>query len=240
MDLLTLLLLTVLVVIIAFIAEREIYRRTKKQNMQQLDPVTRQVIERTSRLWGTVRETSDELLTPEHVKIVPEFRQWVLDTLDERNHTRRWLLSLSDEGFQALVHQLMQFCYELNIDLAWLVRNELDTQPEIKAVVHDIVITYCTSCLKAMRIQTDIIEFRDYQAILSGLSKREQRAVGKRLLNELQDAGLVMMGTPDLVWASDEQRHQFVLQSIEYAAQKDSETFDRIWKNVMSDSQYTA
>lgn len=228
-------LIIIVLVGVAILAERELHRRREDTDGEGL-AITNQIYDGTSRLVGAVRETGDKLVTPEYVKLIPDFRQWIADTMDERDTTRRWLLSLSDEGFKALMGQLMLFCYELNFDLAWLLRHELDTQPEVKRVLQEIVIDYCQSCLKAMNIQSQLLDFREYQEMLNQLEQRNRRDLRLRLLNELRDADLAKMATPDLIWASDRERRQFALESIRYAAEKDREEFDRIWKSVMSDA----
>lgn len=231
--------LVIVLVVIALLAERELYRRRnaaleESERGEEQGAIADRLVAQSSRWLGSVRETGENLVTPSYAKLSPQFRQWVDQEMEGNERLRAWLLSLPDEGFKALTNQIALFCIELNIDLAWLVNGELEIEPDIRQVTEEIIIGYCEACLKAVQIQNELTDFREYQNTLERLARRDHQEIGQQLLAKLREQELAEPASPDLVWASDEERRDYAMRTIREAAQQDREKFNRIWNDVMA------
>lgn len=238
MTLLGFIVLVVLLCFVALLAERELYRRRRKDAVDAAlegdGSLAARLGREATRLFENVRSTGEQLVVPSHARLSPAFRQWVENDLKGHDDIKQWLLSLPDEGFRALTQQIALFCLELNIDLEWLIKGDLAVEPEVQQVVEDIVIGYSDACRKAVRIQSELLSFREYQETLERLARNDNQEFGQRLLAKLREANLVDATAPDLVWASDSERRDYALNSIREAAKQDRQKFNRIWDEVLA------
>lgn len=85
--------------------------------------------------------------------VAPRFRAWVERDLGGEPLLRNWLLSLSPEQLQLLVKHLLTHCEQLSVELNWLLEEQPDVAAEVKQTVHEIVVAYCASILKAVQMK---------------------------------------------------------------------------------------
>jgi len=214
------LLLLVVALIVSYFAERELARRRGTPSVTQT----------LNRRWRRAVASPKQSQTD-------DFRVWIRETLADDDPLRHWLLDLPSQSWQALTAQLRRFLRELNIDLVWLSRAELDADPALRAEVKQIVISFCTACMEATSAQPGLEEVRRFQTALEHLTDREQRTVARRLLSELREESLVSTAEPDMLLASDTQRRAYVQQMIEEATAKDQTRFQMIFERVLTENR---
>lgn len=85
--------------------------------------------------------------------LVTPFKAWAETALGQEPQLQAWLTTLPDEGLQALVKKLAEFCVEMDMELEWLFTPEPSVTPEAKVVVGQVAIDYCKICLNAVQRQ---------------------------------------------------------------------------------------
>jgi hypothetical protein len=192
---------------------------------------------RDTRNWlDNVRKRTDQLVIPDYLPEVADFKIWAEANLNARPRLRDWLLSLPETGLKALISQLAQFCQELSINLNWLVRGDLRAEPKLETTIHQIVVEYCEACLKAVQIQQQLKEFSEYEQALATLAQRRNRAKTQRVLEKLQAHELAPPMDSAMLAASEDERYAYVLNLLKQSAQQDRETFDRVLTEVQGAS----
>ncbi len=71
-----------------------------------------------------------------------------------------WLEDLGGDGQLALTEQLMVFCADFGIDLAWLIKGELEAWPQADEDVREMVLHYCLACRLAVSTDPELQRFR--------------------------------------------------------------------------------
>ncbi|NDJ60862.1 MAG: hypothetical protein GYB67_07035 [Chloroflexi bacterium] len=234
MTLPVLLILVVLFVGVAIIAERELARRRRAGETVSVRGISEDVGDSINRAARDVQDTVTRVVRPPSVTLVAPFKDWVDSDLKDEPQLRTWLLGLPEEAIRALVIQLDEFCQELSIELAWLVSGDLNVEPSTRAVVRDVVVTYCKMCLKAVQIQPDVSAFRVYQDILAGLERGERQPLAQQLLAKLRENNLAEPPPPNLVLATAPDRRRYAVETIREAATRDRTKFKAIWQEVLT------
>ncbi len=228
---LALLLITLLLLGLAILAERELLRRRSAGN-RTVEAIAADVSEDVSQLAHDTGATLRRATNKSDPKLANKFKLWADERLTGEPEIRDWLLSLPPVALRALTMQLDGFCQELNIRLAWLVDETLDTEPAAREVVRDVVLMYCRNCLRAVELQPRVNAFRGYQDVLAQIRRGEAQTFGQKLLSALQQAGLVTSTEPSLVLATPAERRHYTADSIREAAKRDQEAFYNAWAQV--------
>lgn len=174
-----------------------------------------------------------------------QYRQWVAQSdLSKRSQLYKqlssdaaefsaWIEGMSDEELNEFVSDLSDVCQAHNFELAWLV--DPKTPDKLKHAVEDAVILHGLAAWKARDIKP-LLAFKAWQA---APNKPENREFAKKLYNKLAEAGLV--STPsDLVLATDKQRQEHVVATIETAATENETTFLALVQEVVSELEAEA
>ncbi len=198
---------------------------------EKMTTIFSQVVEEAGEIAGNIRGKKQPDLTE-------PFRAWATENVADEE-LKIWLTSLSEEGLKALTEQLANFCADLNLELAWLVEEELEQEPELKQAAQEIVIRYCLACRKAVQIQDELNIFKTFQDIVNNLSRKENQVVSQKLLTELHQQDLVPTATPELLLASNKQRREYVSQTIRQAANTDRQKFNAILQQVVNHNNST-
>lgn len=98
-----------------------------------------------------------EITTPFVAEKLPDMatplKQWAQASLGQETLLQTWLLNLPDEGLQALGEKIAEFSHDMEVDLDWLLKPEVETNPIAKQAAEEMVIDYCKLCLKAVQQQ---------------------------------------------------------------------------------------
>lgn len=184
--------------------------------------------------FGDVRATTADVMTPDYVKLTPQFKAWIENHLNDHEMLQAWLLSLPDEAFKTLTGQIVFFCTDLNIDFRWLIEGELELDPQTGNTVKQIVVLYCEACLKSVQIQDDLTRFSQYQELLNRFERGEQDDLGRRLLTRLNEEQVIPNIAPAIFLAPAKDRRDYILTTLRTAAQKDREKVLDVWKGVLA------
>lgn len=230
--------IVVLVIIIGFFIERWIARRGKKQENptinHELAALTSAVTGAFGLLTKSVQQTGQEFMTPNYVKLMPAFKQWIQAEVPDKA-LQTWLLDLPDEEFRAVTEKVVFFCNDVNVNFAWLLNGNLDIEPETKQVVMKIVIGVCDLHREAVQIQDDLANFNLYQKTLDRLERGDRIELGEKLMVRLYEAELVPVTPPDILLGDQKERSLYTRNVIQSAAQSDYTKFKTIWTSVLYD-----
>ena len=229
-----LLILFIVVFSLGVLAERDLRRRRKSENLS-IEALAADVTEEASQLSHDVRASLRRRTPKTDAALIGQFKQWAQNDLSDEPEIRQWLTNLPPVALRALVTQLDSFCRELNIELRWLVDDTLETEPEARSVVRDVVLMYCSNCLRAVDLQPQIGAFRDYQDVLSQIQRGEAEAFGQQLLSRLREAQLVPPVEPSIMLATSAERRRYMVERIRQAAKRDHEAFGTIWEQLSSE-----
>ncbi len=227
----TFIILAVVIVIVAVIAEIYLRRQQPDRTSPQLALAEEKITGFFSKTVEDIKGMGNKIRDRKSSDLSGQFRSWAADGLETDEDLKVWLAALSDKGIEALTEQLATFCSELNLELSWLVRQQLNHKPDLKRAGEEIVIFYCRACWKAVQIQDDIQIFTTLQDIQNNPSDKKYRALSQKLYAELAKRELVSEA-PDLFTAPEKVRWGHVAQAIHQVAQTDQNTFDTVFKEV--------
>ncbi len=162
-----------------------------------------------------------------------QFRAWVDKAGAIETPVKEWIHTLSAPGLQAFTEHLDTFCAEMGFELAWLVEQQFDQNPDLARAVEKIVLPYCRACQQAATAQEDLEAHKRLQAFERHPSHRKQQAFGQQLFAKLSQEGLTTVSTAEYLNASRHQQQQQTLQAIHEAVHKDSAAFNRALKEVI-------
>jgi len=172
----------------------------------------------------------------EPVEAVQEFQEWTTKVelpRVPRKDFKKWANSLELQEAVTLTQQASAFSSRLNIDLSWLTSEQLDSHPQLKQAVSEIVAFYCLANFKASQINDDIKAVVTFQSWQDNPNSSEQREFGRTLLVNLMEKQLVAPMSPDLLLASQQERQEYAIGSILLAAEENPEGFHTILKTLV-------
>jgi len=167
------------------------------------------------------------------VDLPQQFRIWVDKVESIEPPVKEWIHGLSEPGLQAFTEHLSGFCADMGFELAWLVEQQFDQNPELAQTVEKIVLPYCRACQQAAQAQEDLEAHKTLQAFERNPGHRKQQEFGQKLFAKLIQDGLTTASISDYLAASAKQQQQQTLQAIHDAVQKDSVGFNRALKEVI-------
>jgi hypothetical protein len=102
-------------------------------------------------LGGWLRGGMRRLNGAERRALVARFADWVQGPQGINDaELRDWITDLGEDGREALVEQLVAFCNDFELDLAWLVDGELADWPTLEAGLRQLTLHYCLACKAAV------------------------------------------------------------------------------------------
>ncbi|MEZ4734823.1 MAG: hypothetical protein R3E79_47630 [Caldilineaceae bacterium] len=162
-------------------------------------------------------------------ELVKQFRTWIERDLTKEQSLQSWLLALPEAGFALLTEHIAAFCQEMNFDLQWLVTQQVEVAPDLKAAMQAVIVEYCQACQKAVPVQTQARLFAQYQRLLENPTGRQEQVLGRSLYVNLTTQGLAPTpAAAELINATDSERHRQTLEAIQQAAAKDWTQFAQI------------
>jgi len=168
-------------------------------------------------------------------ELAQQFQDWAKQSLEKEAGLRNWLTALSPEGIKALTEQLNAFCADLNVSLWWLVEQQLDSDPELKQKVEEIVVSYCRACWNAAQMQQELQVFETYHAFMQNPTHRKYREFSQDLYAKLVEAGLVESPRlSEVLLASTKKRQAYITKAIQEVAEKDRQAFNRVLEAVVA------
>jgi hypothetical protein len=142
-----------------------------------------------------------------------------------------WLAALSPRETEAFCDKVARFCASLGFDLAWLVDDKLNGQPELKQAVEDAVALYSIAAWRANGVQVQVRAFLAFQQWLAQPSRH--RALGQKLYSELVKQGLVLT-SPELYLATEKERTAEAIRAIKEVAETKPAAFNVVLYDTVS------
>ena len=107
-------------------------------------------------LGGWLRGGLERLSGQERRALAVRFADWARQPKGiEDQALLAWIEDLGEPGRAALVEQLMVFCADFELDLAWLVDGQLTAWPHLEARLRRLVRHYCLACQAAVEADED-------------------------------------------------------------------------------------
>lgn len=175
----------------------------------------------------------------EPVSSVQAFQEWGTNVNLPKvpgKEFKSWFESLELPEAIKLTKEASAFGSSLNIDLDWLTSEQLQSHPQLKQAVSEIVAFYCLANFKASQITDDlkaVIAFQNWQ---DNPHSKQRREFGRMLLAKLMEERLVIPMSPDLLLASQEERQEHAIGSILLAAEEHPEAFHKVLKALVVSS----
>lgn len=177
-----------------------------------------------------------------------QYKQWVATSSLHQSHWyadwpgaaenfSAWLAGLSPKETTVFCDKVAHFCASLGFDLAWLVDDQLNGQPELKRAVEEAVALYSVTAWRASQVEAEVRAFMAYQQWLAHPNK--QRALGQKLYGELIQKGLVTP-TPDLYLAPEKERVAAAARAIKQIAADKPDAFTAVLRGIINPAPVAA
>jgi hypothetical protein len=178
-----------------------------------------------------IKEASNRISKKED-NSAPQFLTWVEKESGSAT-LATWLNNLPEEALVALIREASAFSFQFRIEISWLFEHQLDEEPELKAVVSQIVLNYLSVCRQAALAWHNIRAFIAFRELESDLASQKQDQQHERLYLKLVENQLAQLLPPSLFFASKKERSDYAVQQIRQAIQTDREAFKRVFKEVL-------
>lgn len=143
-----------------------------------------------------------------------------------------WLKHLPEEALVVLISEVSAFCSELDIEMSWLLENQLDEEPKLKAVVSEIVFNYLSACRKAALSWDDTRTFRVLRELEGHLAS--DKPFAGQLYLMLVENKLVKPASSNLFLGQQEELDRYMKQEILQARETNKEAFKRVVKELIT------
>ncbi len=142
-----------------------------------------------------------------------------------------WLKHIPEEALVVLLGEVSAFCTELDIEISWLLENQLEEEPKLKALVSEIVLNYLSSCHKAALSWGDTRTFRVLRELENHLAT--DKPFARQLYLMLAQNKLVEPDSTNLFLGQEEELDRYMKQEILQAREKNRQGFKRVVKELI-------
>jgi hypothetical protein len=198
--------------------------------------VISKVTDRVASALRGVPLVGDRLMRQKDPNLPGQFREWIAKTCADDPSVNNWVQGLSQEGLQAFTNHLSVFCSEMGFELAWVVQQQLDIQPELAQTFAQVVAHYCRACQQAAAAQDELEVYKTLQAFERNPASKKTQAFGHKLFAKVVEAGLTSVSMSEYLIAAPKEQQQYMVRAIREAAKTNHVVFNRLLKEVASDS----
>jgi hypothetical protein len=198
--------------------------------------VISKMTERVTSALRSVPMVGDRLMRRKDPNLPGQFREWIAKTCADDPAVNNWVQGLSQEGLQAFTNHLSMFCHEMGFELAWVVQQQLEIQPELAQTFAQVVAHYCRACQQAAAAQDELEVYKTLQAFEHNPASKKTQAFGQKLFAKVVEAGLTSVSMSEYLIAAPKEQQQYMVQAIHEAAKTNHVVFNRLLKEVASDS----
>jgi len=178
----------------------------------------------------------DRLMRRKDPNLPGQFREWIAKACADDPSVNNWVQGLSPEGLQAFTDHLVVFCDEMGFELAWVVQQQLETQPELAQTFAQVVSHYCRACQQAAAAQDDLEVYKTLLAFEHNPASRKTQAFGQKLFAKVVEARLTSVSMSEYLTVAPKEQQQYMVRAIREAAKTNHTVFNRLLKEVASDS----
>jgi len=138
----------------------------KIQIRQQLSDASEDVRSFAADLRGWVHSGLSRVTGSERRALAERFTLWLEQKADPSldrdgvEQLRLWVRNLDLQGREALTQQVAEFCEAFEIDLAWIVDEEVTEWAPLNVLLSTTVIRYCLACKAAVDADDQLRQFR--------------------------------------------------------------------------------
>ena len=161
----------------------------------------------------------------------PQLLAWVEQESGERV-LAAWLKHLPEEALAALSDGVSAFCSELDIEISWLLENQLDEEPKLKALISEIVLNYLSACHQAALSWGDTRTFRVLTELESHLAS--DKPFTRQLYLMLVENKLVQSVSTNLFLGQEEELEAYMREEIRQARETNKAAFKRVLKDLLT------
>lgn len=145
-----------------------------------------------------------------------------------------WLKHIPEEALVVLLGEVSAFCTELDIEISWLLENQLEEEPKLKALVSEIVLNYLSACHKAALSWDDTRAFRVLRELESHLVS--DKPFARQLYLMLAQNELVEPDSTNLFLGQEKELDRYMKQEILQAREKNKQAFKRVVKELIMEA----
>ena len=143
-----------------------------------------------------------------------------------------WLAGLRSEEIELFSQRISDVVSGWNIQIDWLVGEQLQRVPALRQAVEESVLLHCLAHWRASQAQSDIRTFVTFQAWQQDPHAGRQKELNQKLYSRLVEKGLLEAPAPDLLLASEDRRHDYVVQALRQASQADVTAFSSTLQEI--------
>jgi hypothetical protein len=159
-------------------------------------------------------------------------KQFFQDLPDEAREFSEWLANLPSEQLEVFTQRIAATLAEWNIDLAWVVGQELVKVPALERVIERSVLLHCVAYWLASRVQEDIRTFATFRVWQRDPFSERQKMLNQKLYSRLVEKGLLTAPTPDVLMGSEARRHDYLVHALQQVSQADAVAFSSTLQEI--------
>ncbi len=188
-------------------------------------------------LWSSLssapKDWADRFIRKPPTDLPQNFRNWAVQAAGDDTEVADWLTELSDEGLQSFTEHVGRFCADMGFELSWLVEQQFDKNPKLAQDVGQVVLHYCRACRQAAGAQEELDPYKQLLSFEQNPSSKRSQVFGEKLFAKVVEAELTSQSMPTYLAASPKERAELMIEGIREAAVRDSESFNRVLRDVV-------
>jgi hypothetical protein len=147
---------------------------------------------------------------------------------------KNWLATLDAEEAETFANQVAAFSSSMNLELSWLLDQELNDDPNLKQTFEEAIALYCLANFRAAQVQEELRLFITYRAWRENPSGKGYKELTQELFAKLVDKGLAEPAPTNLFLAPNKRRQKHAESAIREAAAKDKQAFYGLLKEAIA------
>ncbi len=230
-----LLVLLILGVIVSVIIDRRIRAREIAQASNAEGSSSASAVQSQVSWFARLMGRSNQPVTAQ------QFRAWSKQAFADQPLLQSWLDALPEAALGALIVELERFCYNLGIDLQWLMAQPLPTPPAKAPTKNDtlikklngIVLLFLQACYQAISTRDQLAAIKTYQTFVQNPYDKANYAFLQSLFAQLVEEKLTPGISAELFMAPESDRQIYTVQVIRQTAEKNPDRFNEVLEKTI-------
>ena len=230
-----LLVLLILAVIVSVIIDRRMRTRDIAQASTAEGSSSTSAVQSQVSWFARLMGRSNQTVTAQ------QFSAWSKQAFADQPLLQSWLDALPETALSALLVELERFCYNLGIDLQWLMAQPLPAQPANAPTKNDtlikklngIVLLFLQACYQAISTRDQLAAIKTYQTFVQNPYDKTNYAFLQSLFAQLVEEKLTPGISAELFMAPESDRQIYTVQVIRQTAEKNPDRFNEVLEKTI-------
>lgn len=230
-----LLVLLILAVIVSVIIDRRMRARDIAQASTAEGSSSASAVQSQVSWFARLMGRSNQTVTAQ------QFSAWSKQAFADQPLLQSWLDALPETALSALLVELERFCYNLGIDLQWLMAQPLPAPPAKAPTKNDtlikklngIVLLFLQACYQAISTRDQLAAIKTYQTFVQNPYDKANYAFLQSLFAQLVEEKLTPGISAELFMAPESDRQIYTVQVIRQTAEKNPDRFNEVLEKTI-------